>query len=138
MSNKISNKDKEDWLEFIEGKEKLVDKDLKFQKNIIHKTRSVDLHGCTLEEANKFIKDFIEKSYKDKVSKLIVITGKGLHSDKEKNPYVSKDFSILKYSVPEFINKDKNLMDIIMEIKEAKIEDGGSGAFYIYLKKNKK
>ena len=84
IDNKISNKDKEDWLEFIEGKEKLVDKDLKFQKNIIHKTRSVDLHGCTLEEANKFIKDFIEKSYKDKVSKLIVITGKGLHSDKEK------------------------------------------------------
>ena len=138
MNNKISNKDKKDWLEFIEGDEKLADKDLGFKKNIVHTTRSVDLHGYTLDEANKFIKDFIEKSYKDKVSKLIVVTGKGLHSDKEKNPYVSKDLSILKYSVPEFINKDKNLMGIILEIKEAKIEDGGSGAFYIYLKKNKK
>ena len=138
MSNKISNKDKKAWLEFVEGKEKLADKDLGFQKNIVHKTRSIDLHGYTLDGANKFIKSFIEEAYKDKVSKLIVVTGKGLHSDKEKNPYVSKDFSILKYSVPEFINKDKNLMDIIIEIKEAKIEDGGSGAFYIYLKKNKK
>ena len=67
---------------------------------------------------------------------MIVVTGKGLHSNKENDPYVSKDLSILRYSVPEFINKNKNLTDIISEIKEAKIQDGGSGAFYIYLKKN--
>ena len=61
-----------------------------------------------------------------------------MHSENEKNPYVSKDFSILKYSVPEFILGDKNLMKLIVKIEDAKIEDGGSGAFYIYLKKNKK
>jgi len=69
---------------------------------------------------------------------LTVVTGKGLHSQNEKDPYVSKDLSILKYSVPEFIQNNKNLMNIIYEIKEANIEDGGEGAFYIYLKKNKK
>ena len=69
---------------------------------------------------------------------MIVVTGKGLHSNKDKDPYVSKNMSILKYSVPEFINNNNKLMSLISEMKEAKIEDGGSGAFYIYLKKNKK
>ena len=78
-----------------------------------------------------------EKSFREKINKLIVITGKGLHSQNEKDPYVSKDLSILKYSVPEFIENNKSLMNIINEIKDASIEDGGSGAFYIFLKKNK-
>ena len=68
---------------------------------------------------------------------MIVVTGKGIHSQNEKDPYVSKDLSILKYSVPEFISNNKNLMKIIYEMKDAKIEDGGGGAFYIFLKKNK-
>ena len=95
------------------------------------------MHGYTLDEANKVIEEFIYKSYEEKVNKLIIITGKGLHSENEKNPYVSNKLSILKYSVPEFIFQNKNLMKIITEIKDAKIEDGGSGAFYIYLKKLK-
>ena len=65
------------------------------------------------------------------------MTGKGIHSENEKDPYVSKDLSILKYSVPEFISNNKNLMKIIYEMKYANIEDGGGGAFYIFLKKNK-
>ena len=80
---------------------------------------------------------FIIKSYEEGTNKLIVVTGKGLHSQNEKDPYVSKELSILKYSVPEFISKNKNLMNIINEITDAKIEDGGEGAFYIFLKKNK-
>ncbi|NDA22451.1 MAG: DNA mismatch repair protein MutS, partial [Proteobacteria bacterium] len=98
----------------------------------------IDLHGFTLSQANKIIEEFIFKSYEEKINKLIVVTGKGLHSQNEKDPYVSKDLSILKYSVPEFIKNNKNLMNIIYEIKDANIEDGGEGAFYIYLKKNKK
>ena len=92
------------------------------------------MHGYTLEQANKTIEDFLVKSYIDNVNKVIVVTGKGLHSQNEKNPYISRDLSILKYSVPEFILNNKSLMNIIYEIKDAKIEDGGSGAFYIYLK----
>ena len=137
MNNKISDKDKKDWENFISKKEKLPNKDLKFQKNTSLKTRSIDLHGYNLNQANKIIEDFINKSYLEKVNKLIVVTGKGLHSENEKDPYVSKDLSILKYSVPEFILNNKNLMNIINEIQDAKIEDGGSGAFYIFLKKNK-
>ena len=95
------------------------------------------MHGYSLDQANKLIEDFIFKSYKEKINKLIVVTGKGIHSHNEKNPYVSKDLSILKYSVPEFISNNGNLMKIISEIKDAEIEDGGSGAFYIFLKKNK-
>ena len=97
--------------------------------------RSIDLHGYTLDHANQLIYDFINNCYQDNISKIIVVTGKGLHSQNEKNPYVSKDLSILKYSIPEFIENNIDLMKMIIEIKDAKDEDGGSGAFYIYLKK---
>ncbi len=137
MSNNLPDKDKKDWQNFISGKEKLPNKDVKYKKNTRIKISSIDLHGYTLEQANKTIENFIRKSYLENINKLIVVTGKGLHSQNEKNPYVSKDLSILKYSVPEFILNNKNLMKIIYEIQDAKIEDGGSGAFYIFLKKNK-
>ena len=137
MNSKISDKDKKDWENFISKKEKLPNKDHKIDKKITFKIKSIDLHGYTLEEANKTIEEFINNSYREKINKLIVVTGKGIHSQNEKDPYVSKDLSILKYSVPEFISNNKNLMKIIYEMKDAKIEDGGGGAFYIFLKKNK-
>ena len=137
MINKISDKDKKDWENFLSNEEKLPDKDLKSKKKKYNNTYSIDLHGYTLEEANKSIQDFINKSYEKNINKLIVVTGKGIHSNNETNPYVSKDLSILKYSVPEFIKKNVSLMKKISEIKNAEIEDGGSGAFYIYLKKKK-
>ena len=137
MSNDISEKDKKDWETFLSGNEKLPNKDYKTSNQKIIKTRSIDLHGYTLEQANKTIEDFIYQAYREKVNKLIVVTGKGIHSQNEKDPYVSKDLSILKYSVPEFIENSKSLMNIINEIKDANLEDGGSGAFYIFLKKNK-
>ena len=138
MTDNISEKDKKDWETFLSNKEKLPNKDDKFKGDKQQKTRSIDLHGYKLEQANKFIYDFIINSYENEIKKIIVVTGKGLHSDNEKNPYVSKDLSILKYSVPEFILNNKNLMTKINEIKEANVEDGGSGAFYIFLKKNTK
>ena len=137
MSNDISEKNKKDWESFISGDERLPNKDLKLSKEKFFKVKSIDLHGYTLEEANKTIEEFICQSFREKINKLIVVTGKGLHSQNEKDPYVSKNLSILKYSVPEFIENNKSLMNIINEIKDASIEDGGSGAFYIFLKKNK-
>ncbi len=135
MNDKISDKDEKDWQDFISSKDKLPNKDFQIKKKNFEKIRAIDLHGYTLEEANKKMQDFILKSFDDKVNKLIVVTGKGIHSNVEKDPYVSKDLSILKYSVPEFISNNNLLMSKIREIKDAKIEDGGSGAFYIYLKK---
>ena len=135
MSNDISEKDKKDWESFISSDEKLPNKDFKSSKQKTFKVRSIDLHGYTLEEANQIIERFIYQSFREKINKLIVVTGKGIHSQNEKDPYVSKDLSILKYSVPEFIENNKSLMNIINEIKDASIEDGGSGAFYIFLKK---
>ena len=137
MTDNISDKDKKDWEKFISGDETLPNKDNKFQKKTSLKIKSIDLHGYTLEEANRSIESFITKSYEDGINKLIVVTGKGLHSQNEKDPYVSKNLSILKYSVPEFISNNQNLMKIIHETQDAKIEDGGAGAFYILLKKNK-
>ncbi len=137
MNDKISNKNKKDWENFVNSKEKLIDKDLSFQINKTTRIRSIDLHGYTLDEANKTIEDFINKAFSENVNKLIVVTGKGLHSENEKDPYVSRDLGILKYSVPEFISNNSGLMNKINEITDAKIEDGGAGAFYIYLKKNK-
>ena len=137
MTDKISDKDKRDWETFLSSSEKLPNKDDKLKKKSSLKIKSIDLHGYTLNQANKFIESFIIKSYEENINKIIVVTGKGLHSQNEKDPYVSKELSILKYSVPEFISKNKNLMKIINEITDAKIEDGGEGAFYIFLKKNK-
>ena len=137
MNNKISEKDKKNWEDFLSSDEKLPNKDaFKFEQNA-EKTRLLDLHGKTLDEANRIIKNFIKQSYQDKVRKLTIITGKGLHSNNEKDPYVSKNLGILKYSIPEFLKNNSELMKIILEIKEAHIKDGGSGAFYIFLKKNK-
>ena len=137
MNRNISDKDKKDWETFLSSSERLPNKDNKLNKKSSLKIKSIDLHGYTLDQANKFIERFIIKSYEENINKLIVVTGKGLHSQNEKDPYVSKELSILKYSVPEFISKNKNLMNIINEITDAKIEDGGEGAFYIFLKKNK-
>ena len=135
MNDKISDKDKTAWENFLLGKEKLPNKDhtLNQKKNL--KIKIIDLHGYTLQDANKKIQNFINSSYNEGVSKIVVVTGKGLHSNVEKDPYVSKDLSILKYSVPEFIENNVELMKKIIELKDANIKDGGSGAFYILLKK---
>ena len=135
MNDKISDKDKIDWENFLSSNEKLPNKDFNFNKKKISKTGHIDLHGYTLNDANRTIEKFINNSYDNRVTKIIVVTGKGLHSNVEKDPYVSKDLSILKYSVPEFIENNTELKKKIIEIKDAKIEDGGSGAFYIFLKK---
>ena len=137
MSKKLSDKDKRDWQNFLQSKEKLQNKDTKIKISKSKITRTLDLHGQTLDQANLVVEDFINKSYENGVSKLIIVTGKGLHSKNEGDPYVSKELGILKYSVPEFIKNSKNLMKKINEIKEANIEDGGGGAFYIYLKRLK-
>ena len=137
MNNDISQKDKRDWENFITSDEKLPNKDFNSSKQKFFKVKTIDLHGYTLEEANKTIEKFIYRSFTEKIDKLIVVTGKGIHSQNEKDPYVSKNLSILKYSVPEFIENSKSLMSMINEIKDAKVEDGGGGAFYIFLKKNR-
>ena len=136
MNSKISDKDKKDWKSFISSKNKIPNKDLKITKNKIKKKiiKKIDLHGFSLENANKVIEEFITQSFEEGVNKIIVITGKGLRSKNDENPYISKNLSILKYSVPEFIKSNINLVRLIKNIKEADIEDGGEGAFYIYLK----
>ena len=135
MIKKISDKDKQDWENFLKNKEKIPNKDfVKIKKIRQEKIKKIDLHGYSIEEANKSIEKFILKSYDESVTKIIVITGKGLRSKNFENPYLSKDLSILKYSVPEFIESNNFLIKMIIEITDAKIEDGGSGAFYIFLK----
>ena len=136
MNKKLSNKDKKDWKNFISSKEKLLDKDkffFKKDKNL-NLLKTIDLHGLSLDVANKKIDVFINICFVKKIKKIIVITGKGNRSKTINNPYISKDLSILKNSVPEFIKSNQNLMKMIKSIEGAKIEDGGSGAFYIYLK----
>ena len=135
MIKKISDKDKKDWENFIKDEEKIPNKDCISLKKIRHeKIKKIDLHGYSLQEANKSVESFIQKCFDNSVTKIIVITGKGLRSKNKENPYLSKDLSILKYSVPEFIENNSLFNKMIIEITDAKIEDGGSGAFYIYLK----
>ncbi len=135
MNSKISDKDKKDWENFLSSDLNLPDKDSNLIKKKIKKISSFDLHGYSLDDANKKINHLIHEAYNKEVNKLIIVTGKGLHSENEKDPYVSKDLGILKYSVPLYIKSNNELMNMINKIDDASVEDGGSGAFYIYLKK---
>ena len=135
MNSNISDKDKKDWKDFLKQNEKLPNKDFEKKENKFNITKSLDLHGFTLDEANKKVESFIIDCFDQKVSKVIIVTGKGLHSQNDKDPYISEKFGILKNSVPDFIKKNPSLMTKIKSITEAKIADGGSGAFYVFLKK---
>ena len=135
MNRKISDKDKKDWDEFISSEDHLPDKDLDLNKKKTKRTFTFDLHGYSLNDANTKINEIIYQAYNNGVGKLIIVTGKGLHSQNEKNPYVSKDLGILKHAVPEYIKTNRELMKMINSIEDASIDDGGAGAFYIYLKK---
>ena len=139
MNKKLSNKDNKDWKNFLSSKDKIYNKDKSLPQKNTNKEliKTIDLHGLSLENANNIINDFINKCFLNNINRIIVVTGKGLRSTNINNPYVSKDLSILKYSVPEYIKSNVNLMKIIKNIKEADIKDGGSGAFNIYLKKIK-
>ena len=134
MNDNISDKDKKDWHKFINSTEKLPNKDFKYQKKENLKVRSIDLHGYTLDEANQTIENFIIKAFSENIHKLIIVTGKGLHSENEKDPYVSKDLGILKYSVPEFIKTNSELNKLIISINDADKKDGGEGAIIVKLK----
>ena len=136
MIKKISDKDKKDWDNFLSNDEIMPDKDSDQKEKLKRKNISFDLHGYSLDDANKKIYELINYSYNNGIRKLTIVTGKGIHSQNDKDPYVSKDLGILKYSVPENIKNNNYLMSMINEIRDANIEDGGSGAFYIFLKKN--
>ena len=136
MNKKISEKDKKDWKKFIDGNEKLENKDNNAQKNSkVFKKESIDLHGYTLENANKVISNFINKCYLKNVRKIEVITGKGSRSQNKSNPYLSTDLSILKYSVPDYIKNNSELMKKIQEIDFDSVNDTSQGKFNILLKK---
>tara|TARA_B110000014_G_C19531193_1_gene285017 strand:- start:6 stop:425 length:420 start_codon:yes stop_codon:yes gene_type:complete len=139
LIKKISNQDKKDWKKFIEDDEKLENKDIdinKVEKNL--KKKSIDLHGYTLENANKTITDFINKCYLEGIGNIKVITGKGSRSKNKEDPYLSKDLSILKYSVPNYIKNNSELMKKIKELDYDSVNDISQGTFNILLKKNNK
>ena len=137
MIKKISEKDRKDWLNFAKSNEKLNNKDNQQIKN--HKIyKIIDLHGYSLENANKAIDEFIKICFSQKVSKITVITGKGSRSKNKDNPYQSENFSILKYSVPEHIKTSSNLMKMIKKINFENVQDSSKGSFEIFLKNIKK
>ncbi len=134
MTNKLSEKDKKDWQKFLDSSEKLKSKDLDEVNNPTISEISIDLHGYTLEEANKKISEFIENCYANKIKKINVITGKGMRSKNLDDPYKSKDLSILKYSVPEYIKNDPELMSKIIRIDLDSVLSPSRGNFDIFLK----
>ena len=138
--NILSRKDEKDWIDFIKSTENISDKEGFFEvkNNRINKLRKLDLHGYSLNSANKEVKEFINESFNIGCKKILIVTGKGSRSKSHENPYVSEKLSVLKYSVPEYINNNENLINKISKISEADIRDGGEGAIYIFLKSNKK
>ena len=138
MIKKISEKDKKDWLNFINNNEKLTNKEiLEKKKKPIYNEKTIDLHGCSLENANKIVEEFILLCFSENVSKIKIITGKGSRSKNKENPYLSENLSILKYSVPEFIKTKPNLMKVIKNINYDDVENPSTGSFDIFLKKIK-
>ena len=133
MNRKISDKDKKDWDEFISSEDHLPDKDLNLNKRKIKKTFTFDLHGYSLNDANTKINEIIYQAYNNEVGKLIIVTGKGLHSQNEKNPYVSKDLGILKHAVPEYIKNNPELMKKIIKIDFEAVNSPSKGSFDIFL-----
>ena len=129
-----TSKDRKDWLDFTSNMENISDKDFKPIKKDTTKTKKLDLHGYSLDEANKLVKKFIIEASKQNCQKLLIITGKGLRSKIQNNPYRSEKMNVLKYSVPEYINNDEELANKITKISQASIDDGGEGAIYVFLK----
>ena len=136
----VTSKDKKDWIDFTKRLENIFDKDANFikQNTSVNKLGKLDLHGLSLNQANKIVKKFIIESFEKGYKKILIITGKGLKSKVHKNPYLSEQMNILKYSVPEFIKNDEDLFEKINRISTADLKDGGEGAFYIFFKKVKK
>ena len=134
-----SLKDKKDWTTFTKQMENISAKESDLLKEDIevNKVPKLDLHGLSLVQANKIIRNFIIKSYNSGYKKLLVVIGKGSRSKAYNNPYLSEKLSVLKYSIPEYIKNDENLNHKISRISEASLKDGGEGAFYIFLKNNK-
>ena len=135
-----TSKDKKDWIAFTKRFENLYDKDADFTKKntIVNKVQKLDLHGFSLNKANKIVKKFIIESFENGFKKLLIVTGKGLRSKVYNNPYLSEQMNMLKHTVPEFIKNDEDLFDKINRISKADLKDGGEGAFYIFLKQTKK
>tara|TARA_B100000131_G_scaffold183448_1_gene176875 strand:+ start:204 stop:620 length:417 start_codon:yes stop_codon:yes gene_type:complete len=133
--NKLSDKDKSAWQEFIKSKDKIPDKDLKStKKNFSFLEKTIDLHGYTLNDANLEIEKFILSCFDQGISKINIITGKGSRSKNKDDPYQSKDLSILKYSVPDYIKKNNKLMSKILKIDSEAIESPSKGNFEVILK----
>jgi len=137
LINKLTKKDKKDWLKFVNRKDKLFDKEAKNNNIINNLEKKIDLHGYGLESANLMIEKYINKCFIERVDRITVITGKGNRSNNKNDPYKSEKLSILKYSVPEFIKSNLNLMKVIKRISSSEVEDNSKGSFEIYLKKFK-
>ena len=132
----VSKKDKKDWNAFIKKKERVYDKDINLSDNslVTNEIRKLDLHGFSLNDANKIVRKFIIDSSNIGCKKVLIITGKGLRSKVYNNPYLSEKMNVLKNSIPEFIMNDKDLSSLIIKTSKADKKHGGDGAFYIFLK----
>jgi DNA-nicking Smr family endonuclease len=136
VEDDISDAEKKLWEEYLKNPNDLFDKELNNTKQSARVERfRFDLHGFTLLEANKKVKELVIYCQENSFKEILLITGKGLHSNTDQNTYVSKELSKLKFAVPEYIKTQKDLMDRIISIEGAKINDGGEGAIIIKLKK---
>jgi len=136
----VSPKDKKDWINFTKKMDNILVKEDDFlqENKEKNKIRRLDLHGYSLEDANRLVKKFITEAFNKNYRKLLIVTGKGLRSKSYDNPYVSKNLNILKNSIPEYIKNDESLNFIINKVTQAERKDGGEGAINVYLKDNKK
>ena len=133
--SKLSKEDKKNWSDFLKNPLDIIDKEEKEFKRIKFKRYKFDLHGLSIDHANKKVSEIIENFYEKGFSEILLITGQGLHSNLDKNVYVSIDHSTLKGTIPEFIKNNLSLSSKIIKMENATPKEGGQGALIIKLKK---
>ena len=136
MKKKLSDKDLKDWKKFIKSKDKINPKDESNQISINKSKFVIDLHGFRLDQANKFVEKTINECFEKQLSIVNIITGKGMRSKSAEDPYKSSELSILKHSIPEFINSNVELMKKIKSIDST--DEKNLGSFNVYLKSKNK
>jgi DNA-nicking Smr family endonuclease len=94
----------------------------------------IDLHGMTLSEAHPALTGFIISAWGRGLRLVLVITGKGKQRD-EAGP-IPVRFGVLKNQVPTWLHMPP-LKPLILQIDEAHLKHGGTGAYYVYLRRNR-
>lgn len=96
----------------------------------------IDLHGMTLAQAHPALTGFVMHAHARGLRLILVITGKGrTRPDDDQGP-MPRRAGALKHEVPQWLRSGP-LRPLVLEVREAHHSHGGTGAYYVYLKRRR-